>query len=107
MRENLYGGPLIEGHEPSRRGGMKCRRSRSFSGLLGGYPGTYKGPKSRLGEAEYEEGYESVEEGESDEIEVDSALVNSPEAPEAPNLDLSNQPIVSKAEPNLLKMMRK
>ncbi|MBW0565098.1 hypothetical protein O181_104813 [Austropuccinia psidii MF-1] len=29
----------MEGAAPSRRGGMKSRRSRSFSSLLGGYPG--------------------------------------------------------------------
>ncbi|MBW0470437.1 hypothetical protein O181_010152 [Austropuccinia psidii MF-1] len=39
LSENLDRGPLIEGAAPSRRGGMKSIRSRSFSGLLCGYPG--------------------------------------------------------------------
>ncbi|MBW0514607.1 hypothetical protein O181_054322 [Austropuccinia psidii MF-1] len=76
----------MEGAAPSRRGGMKSRRSRSFSGLLGGYPGVSEGARSRLGEAEDEEGEESVEEEESEETEVATALA---------------------AEPNFHKMMEK
>ncbi|MBW0530323.1 hypothetical protein O181_070038 [Austropuccinia psidii MF-1] len=49
LSENLDRGPPMEGAAPSRRGGMKSRRSRSFSGLLGGYPGNSQGPRSRLG----------------------------------------------------------
>ncbi|MBW0589645.1 hypothetical protein O181_129360 [Austropuccinia psidii MF-1] len=56
LRSNLDRGPPMEGAAPSRRGGVKSRRSRSFSGLLGGYPGVSQGPRSRLGEAEDEEG---------------------------------------------------
>ncbi|MBW0538971.1 hypothetical protein O181_078686 [Austropuccinia psidii MF-1] len=84
---------------PSRRGGVRSRRSRSFSGFLGGYPRIFQGPRSRLGEAEDEEGEES------EETEVAAALEGAPEASEAPNLDPSNQPLVSKAETNFLKMM--
>ncbi|MBW0593501.1 hypothetical protein O181_133216 [Austropuccinia psidii MF-1] len=50
----------MEGAEPSRRRGMKSRRSRSFSGPLGGYPGMSEGARARLGEVEDEEGEESV-----------------------------------------------
>ncbi|MBW0577741.1 hypothetical protein O181_117456 [Austropuccinia psidii MF-1] len=39
LSESLDRGPPMEGAAPSRRGGMKSRRSRSFSGILGGYPG--------------------------------------------------------------------
>ncbi|MBW0552219.1 hypothetical protein O181_091934 [Austropuccinia psidii MF-1] len=39
LSANLDRGPPIEGAAPSRRGGMRSRRPRSFSGLLGGYPG--------------------------------------------------------------------
>ncbi|MBW0484866.1 hypothetical protein O181_024581 [Austropuccinia psidii MF-1] len=91
----------MEEASPSRRGGVKSRRSRSFSGLLGGCPSIYKGPRRRSGEAEDEEGEESVEEEESKETEVAAA----PEASEAPNIAPSNQPLVSQAEPNFLKMM--
>ncbi|MBW0570403.1 hypothetical protein O181_110118 [Austropuccinia psidii MF-1] len=85
----------MEGAAPSRRGGMKSRRSRSFSGLLGGYPGMSERARARLGEAEYEEGEESVEEEESEETEVATALEGVPEASEAANLAHSNQPLVS------------
>ncbi|MBW0580390.1 hypothetical protein O181_120105 [Austropuccinia psidii MF-1] len=60
LSANLDRGPPIEGAEPSRRGGMKSIRSRSFSGLLGGYPGMSEGARERLGEVEDEEGEESV-----------------------------------------------
>ncbi|MBW0499938.1 hypothetical protein O181_039653 [Austropuccinia psidii MF-1] len=48
----LVRGPSMEGEAPSRRGGMKSRGSRSFSGLLGGYPVISEGARERLGETE-------------------------------------------------------
>ncbi|MBW0473070.1 hypothetical protein O181_012785 [Austropuccinia psidii MF-1] len=101
LSANLDRGP------PSRRGGMKSRRSRYFYGLLGGYPGMSEGARERLGEVEDEEGEESVEEEESEETEVATALAGVPEASEDANLAYSNQPLVSQAEPNFLKMMEK
>ncbi|MBW0530590.1 hypothetical protein O181_070305 [Austropuccinia psidii MF-1] len=50
LSANLHRGPPMEGAAPSRRGGMKSRRSRSFSGILGGYPGMSEGARARLGE---------------------------------------------------------
>ncbi|MBW0492326.1 hypothetical protein O181_032041 [Austropuccinia psidii MF-1] len=88
LSENLDRGTPMEGGETSRRGGVKSRRSRSFSGLLGGYPSISQGSRGRLGEAEYEE-------GESEETEFSAALESAPEASEAANLDHSNQPLVS------------
>ncbi|MBW0502635.1 hypothetical protein O181_042350 [Austropuccinia psidii MF-1] len=75
LSKNLDRGPPMEGASPSRRGGVKSRISRSFSGLLGGYPSTFQGPRS------------------------------SPEASEASNIDHSNQPFVAQVEPNYLNMM--
>ncbi|MBW0561680.1 hypothetical protein O181_101395 [Austropuccinia psidii MF-1] len=72
LREDLDRRPPMEGSTPSRRGGMKSRRSRSFSGLLDSYHGMSEGV---------------------------------PEASEATNLTHSDQPLVSQAEPNFLKMM--
>ncbi|MBW0511571.1 hypothetical protein O181_051286 [Austropuccinia psidii MF-1] len=46
----------MEGESPSRRGVVKSRRSGSFYGSLGDYPGISPGPRSRLGDAEDEEG---------------------------------------------------
>ncbi|MBW0582739.1 hypothetical protein O181_122454 [Austropuccinia psidii MF-1] len=95
----------MEGAAPSRRGGMKSRRSRSFSGLLGGYPGMSEGARPILGEVEDEVGEESVEEEDSGETEVADALANAPEVPQGSNIALSSQPPVSQADPSLLKMM--
>ncbi|MBW0548916.1 hypothetical protein O181_088631 [Austropuccinia psidii MF-1] len=89
----------MEGAAPSRRGFVKSRISRSFSSLLGGYPRISQGPRSRLGGAEYEEGEVS------EQTEVEAALVDVPEASEAANLAHYNQPLVSQAEPNFLKMI--
>ncbi|MBW0489332.1 hypothetical protein O181_029047 [Austropuccinia psidii MF-1] len=96
----------MEGAAPSRRGGMKSRRSRYFSGLLGGYPGMSERARARLGEAEDKEGEEFVKEGESEKTKVETALEGVPEAYEAANLAHSNQPLVSQAEPNFLNMMK-
>ncbi|MBW0513114.1 hypothetical protein O181_052829 [Austropuccinia psidii MF-1] len=54
LSANLYRGLPMEGAAPSRRGGMKSRRPRSLSGLLGGYPGISEGARERLREAEDE-----------------------------------------------------
>ncbi|MBW0492296.1 hypothetical protein O181_032011 [Austropuccinia psidii MF-1] len=89
----------MEGAAPSRRGGVKSRRSISFPGLLGGQPSIPQVPRSRSGEAKDEEGEDS------EETEVAAALAGAPEASEAPNLAHSNQPLVSQSEPSFLKMM--
>ncbi|MBW0480570.1 hypothetical protein O181_020285 [Austropuccinia psidii MF-1] len=85
----------MKGEAPSRRGGMKSKRSRYLSGLLGGYPGMSEVARARLGEAENEEGEESVEEEDSEYTEVETALAGVPEASEAANLGHSNEPLVS------------
>ncbi|MBW0552380.1 hypothetical protein O181_092095 [Austropuccinia psidii MF-1] len=69
----------MEGAAPSRRGGMKSIRLRSFSQLLGGHPGMSEGARAILGEGQDEEGEEPVEEEDSGEIEVADALTNAPE----------------------------
>ncbi|MBW0524991.1 hypothetical protein O181_064706 [Austropuccinia psidii MF-1] len=60
LSANLDRGQPMQGEAPSRRGGMKSRRSRSFSGLLGSYPGISEGARAKLGEVKDEEGEESV-----------------------------------------------
>ncbi|MBW0581311.1 hypothetical protein O181_121026 [Austropuccinia psidii MF-1] len=82
LSANLERGPPMEVAAPSRR-------SRSFSGLLGRYPGMSEGARARLGEAEDEEGEES------EETEVVTALEGVPKTSEAANLAHSNQPLVS------------
>ncbi|MBW0472584.1 hypothetical protein O181_012299 [Austropuccinia psidii MF-1] len=95
----------MEGAAPSKRGGMKSRRSRYFSGLLGGYPGKHEGARERLGKAEDEEGEEFVEEEDSGETEVADDLENAPEVPQGADLAPTNQPLVSQSDPSLLKIM--
>ncbi|MBW0581316.1 hypothetical protein O181_121031, partial [Austropuccinia psidii MF-1] len=82
LSANLDRGPPMEGEAPSRRGGMKSRRSQSFSVLLGGYPGMSEGARATLGEVEDEEGGASVEEEDYGETEVADALANAPESPQ-------------------------
>ncbi|MBW0573309.1 hypothetical protein O181_113024 [Austropuccinia psidii MF-1] len=105
LSANFDRGPPIEGAAPSRRGRMKSRRSRFFSGLLGGYPGMSEGSRARLGEVEDEKGGESVEEEDYGETEVADALENAPEVPQGSNLAPTNQPLVSQYYPSLLKIM--
>ncbi|MBW0472290.1 hypothetical protein O181_012005 [Austropuccinia psidii MF-1] len=105
LSANLDRGPPIEGEEPSRRGGMKSRRSRSFSGFLGGYSRISQGPRSILWEAEAQEAEESVEDEEAEETKVAASLAGAPEGSEGTNLALSKQPLVSQAEPNISKIM--
>ncbi|MBW0516881.1 hypothetical protein O181_056596 [Austropuccinia psidii MF-1] len=105
LSANLDRGPPMEGEAPSIRGGKKSRRSRLFSGLLGGYPGMSKGARTRLGEVEEEEGEESVKEEESEETEDLGAFEGASQAPEPPNLPPQNQPLVSQANPSPLKIM--
>ncbi|MBW0556427.1 hypothetical protein O181_096142 [Austropuccinia psidii MF-1] len=88
LSATLDRGPPMEGEGHSRRGGMKSRRSRSFSVLLGD-----------------KEGEESVEEENSGETEVEDALENAPEIPQGSNVAPTNQPLVSQSEPSLLKIM--
>ncbi|MBW0567835.1 hypothetical protein O181_107550 [Austropuccinia psidii MF-1] len=49
---HLLSANLDRGAARSRRGSMKSRRSRSFSGLLGGYPGMSEGARAILGKTE-------------------------------------------------------
>ncbi|MBW0552821.1 hypothetical protein O181_092536 [Austropuccinia psidii MF-1] len=106
LSANFDRGPPMEGAEPSRRGGMKSRRSRSFSGLLAGYPGMSDDARARLGEVKDEEAEESVEEEDSGETEVAYALANSPEVPQGSNLAPTNQSLVSQSDPSLLEIMK-
>ncbi|MBW0494408.1 hypothetical protein O181_034123 [Austropuccinia psidii MF-1] len=99
LSANLDRGPPMEGEAPSRRGGMESRRSRSSSGLLGGYPGISEGSRARLAEVEDEEGVESRE------TEVADALTNAPEVPQGSNLAPTNQSLVFQSDPSLLKIM--
>ncbi|MBW0513944.1 hypothetical protein O181_053659 [Austropuccinia psidii MF-1] len=101
LHVNLERGLAMEGEAPSTRGGTKYRRSRSFSGFFGGYPGISKGPRGGLGEEKDKYG------GDYDDTEVKDSLSCAPEAPGTPSIALSNQPLVYQAERSLLSIMEK
>ncbi|MBW0471957.1 hypothetical protein O181_011672 [Austropuccinia psidii MF-1] len=64
-----------------------------------------EGVRARLGEVEDEEGEESVEVEDSGEYEVADALENASEVPQGSNIAPTSQPIVSQADPSLLKII--
>ncbi|MBW0517026.1 hypothetical protein O181_056741 [Austropuccinia psidii MF-1] len=100
LRVKLDRGPILEGEAPSRKEGRGPRRSSSFSGVVGGFPGTlstiFRGPWED-GEEEEED---SVEEEESDYTEGVPAPVGASQGIEGPTLAQSNQP-----KPYLLTIM--
>ncbi|MBW0552756.1 hypothetical protein O181_092471 [Austropuccinia psidii MF-1] len=107
LRAKLDRGPIWEGAAPSWKEGRGPRRSSSFSGVVGGFPGTsrtiFKGP----GEDGEEEDENSVEEEESDGTEDVTAPVEASQGTGGPTLAQSNQPVSHESEPPLLAIMQK
>ncbi|MBW0575892.1 hypothetical protein O181_115607 [Austropuccinia psidii MF-1] len=103
MRDQLY----VEGEAPSKKEGRGPRRSSSFSGVVGGFPGfsrtTFKGP----GENGEEEEENSVEEEESDGTEVVPAPVGASQGTSGPTLAHSDQPVSHQFKLSLLDIMQK
>ncbi|MBW0486942.1 hypothetical protein O181_026657 [Austropuccinia psidii MF-1] len=106
LRAQIDRGPIWEGAAPSRKEGRGPRRSSSFSGVVGGLPGTsrtsFKGP----GEDGEEEEENSVEEEESDGTEGVPAPVEASQGTEGPTLAQSNQSVSHQSEPSLLAIMQ-
>ncbi|MBW0571344.1 hypothetical protein O181_111059 [Austropuccinia psidii MF-1] len=106
LRAKLDRGPILEGAEPSRKEGIVSRRSNSFSGVVGHFPGmsrtTFRGP----GEDGEEEEENSVEEEESDGTEAAPAPVGASEGTRGPTLAQSDQPVSHQTEPSLLAIMQ-
>ncbi|MBW0576837.1 hypothetical protein O181_116552, partial [Austropuccinia psidii MF-1] len=102
LRSKLDRGSIWEGAAPSSKEGRVSRRSSSFSGVVGGFPGSsrtiFKGP----GENGEEEAENSVEEEESDGTEGVPAPVEAPQGTGRPTLAQSNQPVSHQSEPSLL-----
>ncbi|MBW0563865.1 hypothetical protein O181_103580 [Austropuccinia psidii MF-1] len=92
---------------PQQKEGRVPGRSSSFSGVVGGFPGTsrtiFKGP----GEVGEEEEENSVEEEESDGTEGVPAPVEAPQGTGEPTLAQSNQPVSHQSEPSLFAIMQK
>ncbi|MBW0575268.1 hypothetical protein O181_114983 [Austropuccinia psidii MF-1] len=61
LRAKLKRGPILEGAAPSRKGGRGPRISSSFSGVVGGFPGTSRTIFKGAGEEGEEEEENSVE----------------------------------------------
>ncbi|MBW0567496.1 hypothetical protein O181_107211 [Austropuccinia psidii MF-1] len=106
LRAKLDRGPTLEGAAPSRKEGRGPRRSNSFSGVVGGFPGTsrtiFKGP----GEDGEEEEESSVEEEESVGTEGVPAPVEESQGTRRPTPAKSNQPVSHWSEPSLLAIMQ-
>ncbi|MBW0479587.1 hypothetical protein O181_019302 [Austropuccinia psidii MF-1] len=104
LRAHLDRGPNVEGEAPSIQEGREPRRSSSFSGVVGSFPGlsrtTFKGP----GE---EEERNFVEEEESDGTEGVPAPVGAFQGTGEPTLAQSNKPVSHQSEPALLAIMQK
>ncbi|MBW0585130.1 hypothetical protein O181_124845 [Austropuccinia psidii MF-1] len=106
LRALLDRGPNVEGAAPSRKEGRGPRRSYSFSGVAGRFPGTsrtiFRGPG---GDGEEEE-ENSVEEEDSDGTEDVPAPVRESQGSDGPTLAQSNQPVSHQYEPSLLAIMK-
>ncbi|MBW0498813.1 hypothetical protein O181_038528 [Austropuccinia psidii MF-1] len=102
----IYKRPNVEGAALSRKEGRVPKRSSSFSGVVGGFPGisrtTIKGP----GEDGEEEEENFVEEEESDGTEDVPAPVRESQGTGGPTLAQSNQPVSHQSEPSLLAIMQ-
>ncbi|MBW0569144.1 hypothetical protein O181_108859 [Austropuccinia psidii MF-1] len=96
----------MEGAAPSRKEGRGRRRSNTFSGVAGGFPGAsrtiYRGP----GEVGEEEEENSVEEEESDGTEDVPAPVGASQGTEGPFLAQSDQPVSHQSQPTLFAIMQ-
>ncbi|MBW0489511.1 hypothetical protein O181_029226 [Austropuccinia psidii MF-1] len=95
LRPQLDTGPRLEGAASSRKEGRGPRRSSSFSGVVGGFPGlsrtNFKGP----GEDGEEEEENSVEEEESDGTVGDTAPVGAPQGTGGPTLGRYEQSLLA------------
>ncbi|MBW0482412.1 hypothetical protein O181_022127 [Austropuccinia psidii MF-1] len=107
LKAQLDRGPIKEGAAPSRKEGRVPRRSNSFSGVVGHFPGmsrtTFRGP----GEDGEQEKENSVEEEGSDGTEASPAPVGTSEGTIGPTLAQSDQPISHQTKPSLLAIMQK
>ncbi|MBW0552379.1 hypothetical protein O181_092094 [Austropuccinia psidii MF-1] len=104
LRAKLDRGPILEGEAPSIPEGRGPRRSSSFSGVVGRFPGTSRTIFTGPGEEEEEN---SVEVEGSDGTEGVPAPVGESQGTGRPTLSHSNQPVSHQSEPSLLAIMQK
>ncbi|MBW0472810.1 hypothetical protein O181_012525 [Austropuccinia psidii MF-1] len=96
----------MEGAAPSRKEGRGPRRSNSFSGVVGRFPGTSRTILKGPGEDGEEEGKNSVEEEESDGTEGAPAPVGASQGTGGPTPAQSDKPVSHQSEPSLLAIMQ-
>ncbi|MBW0557108.1 hypothetical protein O181_096823, partial [Austropuccinia psidii MF-1] len=106
LRAKLDRGPILEGASPSRKEGRVPRRSISFSGVVGGFPGTSRTIFKVPGEDGEEEEENSVEEEACDGTEGAPAPVGAFQSTGGPTLAQSDQAISHQSEPSLLAIMQ-
>ncbi|MBW0540426.1 hypothetical protein O181_080141 [Austropuccinia psidii MF-1] len=106
LRAQLDRGPRMEGAPPSRKEGRGPRRSSSFSGVVGGFPGTSRTLFKCPGEDGQEEEENYVEEEESDGTGGAPAPVGVPQGTGGPTVSQYNQPVSHQSEPYLLAIMQ-
>ncbi|MBW0560616.1 hypothetical protein O181_100331 [Austropuccinia psidii MF-1] len=96
----------MEGEAPSRKEVRGPRRSNSFSGVVGGFPGTSRTISRGPGEDVEKEEENSVEEEDSDGTEGVPAPVGASQGTGGPTLPQSNQPVSHQFESSLLAIMQ-
>ncbi|MBW0577074.1 hypothetical protein O181_116789 [Austropuccinia psidii MF-1] len=106
LRAQLDRGPIIEGAAPSRKEGRWPRRSSSFSGVVGRFPGLSRTSLKAPGEDDEEENENSVEEEGSDGTEAAPAPVGASQGTGRPTLAQSYQPVPHQSEPSFLAIMQ-
>ncbi|MBW0509318.1 hypothetical protein O181_049033 [Austropuccinia psidii MF-1] len=106
LRAKLDRGPILEEAAPSRKEGRGPRRSSSFSGVVGGFPGASRTIFKVPGQDGEEEEENSVEEEESDGTEGVPAPVEASQGTRGPTLAHSNHPISHQSEPSLLAIVQ-
>ncbi|MBW0501483.1 hypothetical protein O181_041198 [Austropuccinia psidii MF-1] len=107
LRAQLDRGPHMEGAANSRKEGREPRRSKSFSGVVGGFQGLSRTRFKGLGEDGKEEEKNSVEQEESDGNKSVPSPVGESQGTVGPTLAKSNQPVSHQSEPSLLAIMQK
>ncbi|MBW0583399.1 hypothetical protein O181_123114 [Austropuccinia psidii MF-1] len=106
LRTKLDRGPILEGAAPSRKEGRVPRRSSSFSGVVGHFPGMSRTTSRGPGEDGEEEEENSVEEEESGGTEAAPAPVGESEGTRGPILAQYDQPVSQQTETSLLAIMQ-
>ncbi|MBW0576667.1 hypothetical protein O181_116382 [Austropuccinia psidii MF-1] len=99
LRAQQDRGPCMEGAAPSRKEGRGPRRSSSFSGVVGIFPGLSRTNLKGPGEDGEEEEENSVEEEMSDGTEGVPALVGASQSTGGPTVAQSDQPVSHWSEP--------